>query len=428
MSTIRRRLSQLVGFSEDSTADSDASTRALRGSNTSSGTDTDNAAGIGGSRKDSIFSATSECVSTVASSLDETSLPTPKLHNQVSPGKLKRAVSTTFRAFSNSLRSRTQIFYTTTETDGPTALQNEESSVHESFHGGKVRSPGNKGASHSPRMALKDIFASPGKSDSRNRTGLRTGPSRDSSPSPTRNSLWSSIKERASRNPNLAESLACFDSDLLASSHSLVDDSAPSLDVDIPNSSITVLQLLERSRSRNSTGNLSRLSTPLQTSDSLRPTPTENALSQTITPAALDRPHVRFLELTPKSNPTVSHSMRKSSPNPFFTSGSSITKSGTSNNEYGGYPQGEEPSAGQEARTASPNTPSMGPKSVWDQARADRESRYRALADPEAGSDLELEEVPVKAIEHRLGPLYVYLFFHVPFPSHSEKFEGQLPN
>ena len=49
--------------------------------------------------------------------------------------------------------------------------------------------------------------------------------------------------------------------------------------------------------------------------------------------------------------------------------------------------------------TDSPDVPSMGPRNVWNQARADRESRYSALdtdVDTESDSDLDLRRFPAK--------------------------------
>ena len=425
MSTIRHRLSQLIGFSEDSTADSDASTRAQRSLNTPSESDTDNSASTGRNRGNSLFSAASECLSTVASSLEETSPLTPKPHNPNSPGKLKKAVSTTFETLSNSLRSRTHLFYPATEIDQPKTPPSEESCAHDNLHGGKLWSPGKKGASRSPRKALKNIFTSPGGSISGDRTSLRHCPSRDISPSPTRRSLWSSIKERAGRDHHITDGFVWPEPDSQTSPQSLVDNSAPSLDVDIPNCSLTVSQLPEGTRLRALRNSSSRPSTPTQLSDSSRPTSSQDGPLPSTPLTTLDRPHVRFLELTPKSHVAVAQSVRRSSPNPFFTNGNSSIKHGTGIIGHGGASQqGDEPAASQESPTASPNTPNMGPKSVWDQARADRESRYRALTDPETDPGLELEGSGAKEIEHPLDQPYVKSFLSCSFPGNLEKLDG----
>lgn len=65
-------------------------------------------------------------------------------------------------------------------------------------------------------------------------------------------------------------------------------------------------------------------------------------------------------------------------------------------------------SAGQDTFIESPDTPSMGPRSVWNEARADRESRYSALnnlrtdEDTESDSDLDLTRQSGNAPAHRL--------------------------
>lgn len=54
---------------------------------------------------------------------------------------------------------------------------------------------------------------------------------------------------------------------------------------------------------------------------------------------------------------------------------------------------------GEGTPTDSPDPPSMGPRNVWNQARADRESRYSALetdVDSESDSDLDLRRFPAK--------------------------------
>ncbi|KAL8830653.1 MAG: hypothetical protein Q9191_001309 [Dirinaria sp. TL-2023a] len=407
MSTIRHRLSQLVGLSEDSTADSDASTSALRSPSTPSETNTDISASTGRSRGNSIFSAASECFGTAASSLEQTSVLTPRPDNPNSPGKLKKAVSTTFQTFSNTLRSRTHIFYAATETDRPKTPPSEQSNASDNLYGGQLCSPGKKGASRSPRKALKDIFTSPGRSTSRDRIGWGLYPSRDISPSPMRSSLWSSIKGRASREHQIAVGVGPAEPDSQSSPQSLIEDSAPSLDVDIPNGSLTVSQLPEGIRSRALRGSSSRPSTPIQLSKSSREMSSQEALHPSDPRTTPDRTHVRFLELTPKSRVSGVQSVRKSSPNPFFTNGNSSIKHSTGViGHAGSSPRCDEPDASQEAPTASPNTPNMGPKNVWEQARADRESRYRALTDSETNSDLELEESLTTKSDYRLGQPY----------------------
>jgi len=134
------------------------------------------------------------------------------------------------------------------------------------------------------------------------------------------------------------------------------------------------------------------------------------------------RPCVRFLELTPpRTEPKIVR--RGHGPNhPVTMSGLSISRTTslrTGLNDLGvtnlesphrglmhkptqvtNSPVGNEGRLfGESTPTDSPDPPSMGPRNVWNQARADRESRYSALetdVDSESDSDLDLRRFPAK--------------------------------
>ena len=261
MFTLRHRLSNFMGLREDSTADSEASTRALRGSMNSSDTDVDVISGWR-ARKESDFSADSGYQSTAASNLEEASY-----HEQASPGKLKKAASTTFQAFSNSLRSKTQLFYSNTEAARLATPQRSKNRTPERLReGATLWSSTRKRVGRSPRSAPGDAFTSPRRSKSRD----SATPNLDSNAgSPRsinrRSSLWLSIKERANRSPRSSKENPLDDEDSPTSLRSPIDDLAPSLDVDIPDSVLTVSQLLQRSKSRSRAA--SPLSTGIETKD-----------------------------------------------------------------------------------------------------------------------------------------------------------------
>jgi len=241
MSTLRHRLSNLIGFSEDSTADSEASTRAIR-----SLSESDSDSGLGRNRKDSTFSRESGYASTATSIEDNAASPKP-----ASPGKLKKAASTTFQALSNSLRSRTQLFYSNVEAARPVTPQNLEDETPQGLREGTTLwSSTRKRIGRSPRATLDNAFDSPRRAESRN---LDTN---ISSPQSThrRSSLWSSIKGRAIRSPYVGKEVAQAEEQSPTSPRSPIDEFAPFLAVDIPDGSLTVLQLLQRSKSRSGTG------------------------------------------------------------------------------------------------------------------------------------------------------------------------------
>jgi len=230
-----------MGFSEDSTADSEASTRAIR-----SLSESDSDSGSARNRKDSTFSRESGYAST-ATSIEENAAS----HKPASPGKLKKAASTTFQALSNSLRSRTQLFYSNVEAARPVTPQNCENETLEGLREGTTLwSSTRKRLGRSPRATLDNAFDSPRRAESRNST---TNPG---SPQSThrRSSLWSSIKERANRSPHVGKEVAQAEEHSATSLRSPIDELAPFLAVDIPDSTLTVSQLLLRSKSRSGTG------------------------------------------------------------------------------------------------------------------------------------------------------------------------------
>jgi len=241
MSTLRHRLSNFIGFSEDSTADSDASTRAIR-----SLSESDSDSGSGRNRKDSTFSRESDHTS-IATSIEENAAS----QKPASTGKLKKAASTTFQALSNSLRSRTQLFYSNVEAARPVTPRNLEDEIPEGLREGTTLwSSTRKRMGRSPRATLDNAFNSPRKAESRNPD---TSPG---SPQSThrRSSLWSSIKGRANRSASIGKEVAQAEEHPTTSPRSPIDDSAPFLVVDIPDGTLRVSQLLLRSKSRSGTG------------------------------------------------------------------------------------------------------------------------------------------------------------------------------
>lgn len=166
--------------------------------------------------------------------------------SEPSPGRLKKAASATFQAFSNSLRSKTQLFYTdlsNTDPARPTTPQSEVGTPMALREGAKLWGSTRKKVGRSPRSAQQGQSHSPG------RPNLRvsvTNEHNDGSPNHPyrRSALWSSIRERANRSPHKDSR----DGSPRAL-RSPVDDLAPSLDVDIPDGSLIVSQLLQRSKS-----------------------------------------------------------------------------------------------------------------------------------------------------------------------------------
>ena len=237
-----------MGFSEDSKAESQASTRALRSLSDSSYTDSDIGSGWS-ARKDSTFSRDSGYHSVATSTESASSL------EPASPGRLKKAASTTFHAFSKSLRSKTKLFYSDryiVEAARPATPQPPSTGVP-----GKNRDSATlwfstrKRMGQSPRSTHMDDFHSPRRSKSRDSVIPTTDPNNGSPRSTNRHtSLWSSIKERANRNPRSTREEFRGDEDSPACPQSPIDDFAPSLNVDIPDSDLTLYQLLHRSKSR----------------------------------------------------------------------------------------------------------------------------------------------------------------------------------
>lgn len=241
MSTLRHRLSNLIGFSDNSTADSDASTRAIRRVSES-----DSDSGFGRNRNDSTFSRDSGYTS-IATSIEENAA-SPKA---ASPGKLKKAASTTFQALSNSLRSRTQLFYSNVEAARPVTPQNPEDETPERLREGTTLwSSTKKRIGRSPRATLDNALYNPPKPESQN-SGASPGSPQSAH---RRSSLWPSIKGRANRSPYNGKEAAQAEERSTISPRSSIDDSAPFLVVDIPDGTLTVSQLLLRSKSRSGTG------------------------------------------------------------------------------------------------------------------------------------------------------------------------------
>lgn len=168
-----------------------------------------------------------------------------------SPGKLKKAASTTFQALSNSLRSRTHLFYSNVEAARPVTPQNPEDETPEGLREGtRLWSPTKKRTVGSPRATLDNAFNSPRKADSRNPDASPGWPQT----AHRRSSLWSSIKGRANRSPYIGKEVAQAGEHSTTYPRTPIDDAAPFLVVDIPDGTLTVSQLLLRSKSRSGTG------------------------------------------------------------------------------------------------------------------------------------------------------------------------------
>lgn len=134
------------------------------------------------------------------------------------------------------------------------------------------------------------------------------------------------------------------------------------------------------------------------------------------------RPRVRFLELTPPRtevkivgrghgpNQPATMSRLSISRTSSLRTGLNVLEGTTLESADSGlicqHTQVSNSPVGNEGRllgegtpTDSPDPPSMGPRNVWNQARADRESRYSALetdVDSESNSDLDLRRYPAQ--------------------------------
>ena len=162
-----------------------------------------------------------------------------------SPHTLKKAVSTTFQAFSSSIRSRAQSFYATSPGSPPRSGRRTPDKLDESF---EKWSPSRKRSDRLPRSDEGDLFCNTKKEKPQNANTQPTvgSPKAANSSSP----LWASIKKRAGSSPHSKKAIAQGQTETLGSPIPFVDALAPSLDVDIPDHTLSLSQLLQRRNSR----------------------------------------------------------------------------------------------------------------------------------------------------------------------------------
>lgn len=162
-----------------------------------------------------------------------------------SPRTLKKAASTTFQAFSNTLRSRTQSFYATSTDSPPRSGTNSPDKPDESF---ETWSPSKKRIGRSPRSSLGDTFGSSKKEKPQSPNNQPTvgSPKAASSSSP----LWASIKKRAGNSPHSNKAAVQGQREIPSSPIPFVEPFAPWLDVEIPDHILSVSQDLQRRNSR----------------------------------------------------------------------------------------------------------------------------------------------------------------------------------
>ena len=162
-----------------------------------------------------------------------------------SPRTLKKAASTTFQAFSNSLRSRTQSFYATSTGSPPRSGRKTPDKLDESF---ETRSPSRKRIGRSPRSSLGDTFSDSSQEKPRisNTQPTVGSPKVANSSSP----LWASIKKRAGNSPHSNKATVQGQTETPSSPIAFVEPNAPSLDVEIPDHILSVSQHFQRHNSR----------------------------------------------------------------------------------------------------------------------------------------------------------------------------------
>ena len=162
-----------------------------------------------------------------------------------SPHTLKKAASTTFQAFSSSIRLRAQSFYATSTASPPRSGRKTPDKLDESF---EKWSPSGKRNDRIPRSDEGDPFYNSKKEKPQNASTQPTvgSPKAANSSSP----LWASIKKRAGSSPHSKKAIAQGQTETLGSPNPSVDDLAPSLDVEIPDHMLSLSQHLQRRNSR----------------------------------------------------------------------------------------------------------------------------------------------------------------------------------
>ncbi|KAG6997487.1 eukaryotic translation initiation factor 4 gamma [Physcia stellaris] len=232
MSALRHRISKLFNPSEDSGAESTASTRALCGSEDTavSRVSQDSGYRSAAAGKDGDGSSKMEAAA------DE------------SPRTLKKAASTTFQAFSNSLRSRTQLFYAGSTLTGSPSTSGK-SSPEKSRESSETESPSRKRFGQGPRLIMENTFSTPDKGKENSHL---TSAQSVFTPKQTRppSALWASIKKRTGNSPHSNKGITSEDLGLSSSPTIMVDEFAPSIDVEIPDHLLSVSQHLQRQATR----------------------------------------------------------------------------------------------------------------------------------------------------------------------------------
>ncbi|KAL8785407.1 MAG: hypothetical protein Q9195_008667 [Heterodermia aff. obscurata] len=189
-------------------------------------------------------SANAGCQSTPATTSEDLPL---KEESKVdaSPRTLKKTASTTFQAFSNSLRSRTQSFYSTSSGSPPRSGTKTPDKPEESF---ETWSLSKSRIGRSPRSSLGDTFSNSKKEkpQSPNTQPTVASPKAASSSSP----LWASIKKRAGNSPHFNKASVQGQIEIPSSPIPFVEPVAPSLDVEIPDHILSVSQHLQRRSTR----------------------------------------------------------------------------------------------------------------------------------------------------------------------------------
>ena len=181
--------------------------------------------------------------STGASTLEDTTLKVEPAID-ASPRTLKKAASTTFQAFSNSLRSRTQSFYATSTGSPPRSGRKTPDKLDESF---EIQSPSRKRIGRSPRSSLGDTSRNSKleKPQGPNTQATVGSPKASNSSSP----LWASIKKRAGNSAHSNKTAVRGQTETSSSPIPFVEPNAPSLDVEIPDHVLSLSQHLQRHNS-----------------------------------------------------------------------------------------------------------------------------------------------------------------------------------
>ena len=183
-------------------------------------------------------SSESRHTSTAATTREDLSLKVEPAVD-ASPRTLKKAASTTFQAVSNSIRSRTQSFYTISTRSPPRSGRKTPDNQDETW------SPSRKQNGSIQRPVLADPFSNFKKErpQSPNTQSTVASPKAANSSSP----IWASIKKRTGNSPHFNKA---GQTENPGSPIPFVEPIAPSLNVEIPDHILSVSQHIQRRNSR----------------------------------------------------------------------------------------------------------------------------------------------------------------------------------